>query len=286
MPPTFFQSHWFKLICALALVALAWGAYQLRLRHITQRMRTRFEGRISERERIARELHDTLLQGVQGLVLHFQAAAKRVATGQPAQAMIEEALLRADTVLAESRERVHELRRPTGQEDLAEAWVAIAAEFAALAHADFTITVEGTGRRLRPMVYEEVQRIGEEALRNAYQHSQAQNISVTLTYQRHNLFLLVRDDGEGVPADVASAGERKGHYGLVGMRERARRIGGTLSIVSCAGRGTELSLSMPARAAYAEQSSRWWLPAPAVTEWEHWDADKRRRESDPHPDGG
>jgi len=268
LPPTFLQSPWFKLMGALVLVALVWAAYQLRIRQITARLRTRFEGRISERERIARELHDTLLQGVQGLVLHFQAAAKRLASGRPAQATIEEALLRADAVLTESRERVHELRRTTGHGNLADSWVAIATEFASLSPSEFEITVEGGRRRLHPMVFEELQRIGEEALRNAFQHAHAQKIDVTLSYRGRDLLLLVRDDGAGLPSDVLSTGERKGHYGLTGMRERARRIGGTLSIVSRAGVGTELSLSVPARAAYADRSARWWMPAATRAEWE------------------
>ena len=268
LPPTFFQSIWFKLMVALMLAALAWGFYLLRVRHITAQLRTRLEGRISERERIARELHDTLLQGVQGLALHFQAVQRRITTGQPTEALIEETLARADAVLAESRERVHELRRVASQEDLAEAWVAIASEFSAAGGAKFEMTIEGTRRRLHPMVFEELQRIGEEALRNAFRHAGAQAISLTLSYRRRSLLLLVRDDGAGLPIDVVSAGDRKGHYGLIGMRERARRIGGTLSIASRAGFGMELSLSIPARAAYADRKAHWWMPAATAADWE------------------
>ncbi len=256
IPPTFLQSAWFRLLCALAVIALLWLAYSLRVQRVRAQARAGMEVRLAERERIARELHDTLLQGFHGLVLHFQAVASRLPKGRPARALIDDALLRADAVLAQSRDRVAELRTSAGSENLAEAWMAAAAEFGAGATIAFDVTVEGTPRPLHPLVHEELLRIGEEAVRNAFRHAEASRIGVLLSYNRLHLRLLVRDNGVGLPAASVPAGPRPGHFGLAGMRARARQIGGVLRIVSRPGAGTELLLSIPGRAAYARHNRR------------------------------
>ncbi len=261
IPPTFLQSKWFQLICILAGLTVLWLVYTLRVQRVRMQVQAGMEVRLAERERIARELHDTLLQGFHGLVLHFHAAASQIPVGRPARKSIDDALLRADVVLAQSRDRVYELRTSAGSENLSEAWMAAAADFGLGSTISFDVTVEGTPRVLHPLVHEELQRIGEEAIRNAYRHSAASSIGVLLSYNRRNLRLLIRDNGSGLPADVVAAGGRPGHFGLAGMRERARRIGGTLKIVSRPGGGTELLLSIPGRAAYAEQNRRWKVPS-------------------------
>ncbi len=245
IPPTFLQSGWFKLVCAFAILALLWLVYSLRVHRVRTQIQAGMEVRLAERERIARELHDTLLQGFQGLELHFQAAANRIPKGRPARKAIDDALHRADAVLAEGRDRVRELRTQANSGDLAEALVAVAAELGTGGSIAFNLTVEGATRALHPLAREELQRIGEEAIRNAFHHSGANTIEAMLSYRRRQLRLLIRDNGRGLPALVASAGERPGHYGLTGMRERALRIGGVLTIVSRQGEGVEVLLSIP-----------------------------------------
>lgn len=257
IPPTFLQSIWFQLICVGLLGGLLWLAYRLRMQQVAARIRSELEVRLAERERIARELHDTLLQGFQGLVLRFQAVAERIPPRQPLRKTIDEALNRADAVLVEGRDRVRELRHAALSGDLAQALIEAAGDLAADHPARFDLTIEGRPRDLHPMVREEAQRIGEEAIRNAFQHSRARAIEAVLTYRPGRLVLAVRDNGVGLPGDVAATGERAGHFGLTGMRERAESVGGALSVVSRQGAGTEVLLSIPARSAYAPRASGW-----------------------------
>ena len=258
IPPTFLQSGWFKLLCLIGVGVLLWLAYSVRLRQVTARVRAGLEVRLAERERIARELHDTLLQGFQGLVLRFQAVANRIPPDQPLRPLMDEALDRAEAVLIEGRDRVRELRATSG--DLTQTLLDTAHELADTWPVRFDLTIEGTPRTLHPMVRDEVQHIGEEALRNAFQHAKASTIEAVITYLAGELRFDLRDDGIGLPADIASSGEREGHFGLIGMRERATRIGGTLTVSSRKGAGTEILLSIPGAAAYAERRGRRWLP--------------------------
>ncbi|MDP9421368.1 MAG: histidine kinase [Pseudomonadota bacterium] len=251
IPPTFVQSIWFKLLALLSLGLLAWGAWTFRLRQVTAQLQNRFDVRIAERERIARELHDTLLQGFQGLVLRFQSVANRIPDGG-LRASIDDALDRADAVLVEGRARVRELRTGTGDRDLAQALLDSAADAVEGDAPRVQLTVEGSPRPLHPIVREEAQRIGEEAIRNAVQHARAEEIELLLTYGRRELQMIVRDDGIGMPETVLSNGRRAGRYGLIGMRERAEHIGGRLAVISREDRGTEVALTLPAQAAYAD----------------------------------
>ena len=260
IPPTFVQSIWFRLLVAVAVIAALWWAYSLRLRVVTDRLNATMAIRLGERERIARELHDTLLQTFQGLVLQFQAAANRIPAGGPARQAIDQALRRADIALAEGRDRVRDLRVHAADGDLAHGWTAVAAELNLDRPVRFELVVEGRPRALHPLVHEELQRLGEEALRNAFQHARATTIDATLTYRVDRLQLVIRDDGVGLPHDVAATGERPGHYGLTGMRERARRIGGTLTIASREGAGTEISFSVAGKVAYLAEARHWWVP--------------------------
>lgn len=248
--PTFLQSWTFKLLCAVLILILGFAAYALRLRQVTRRLLRSFEDRVAERERIARDLHDTLLQSFHGLILHFQVAADGMPRKQRADGAIDQALQRADTVLAESRDRVYELRVDFGRGDLVKTLSATAEALAITSDAVFSVTVEGTPRALHPVVSDEVGLIGEEAIRNAFRHAGATKIEAVISYDRRGLQLLVRDNGGGLPADVVDAGERPGHFGLTGMTERASRIDGVLKIASVPGGGTEVILNLPARAAY------------------------------------
>jgi signal transduction histidine kinase/ligand-binding sensor domain-containing protein len=250
LPPTFLQSIWFKLIVVAALMSLVWALYSLRVRQVSAALEARFLVRTAERERIARELHDTLLQGFQALMLRFQAVSNKLPKDHPLHQDLEQALDRADTVLAEGRSRVRDLRSQAAKGDLAEAIVDIASDFDGLAP-PIDIVIEGSSSPTTPLVGEEVLRIAQEAIRNAVSHAQATRISVVLTFSPRHLALVVSDDGIGLPAEVREAGERAGHYGLQGMRERAERIGGRLTIETKPKGGTKVSVQAPAGAAYA-----------------------------------
>ncbi|MBB4099961.1 triple tyrosine motif-containing protein [Sphingomonas kyeonggiensis] len=254
--PTFLQSVWFKLLLALVLALLAWGAYALRLRQETARIQGRFDARIAERERIARELHDTLLQGFQGLMLRFQSVANVLPAGGEARAKLDDALERADATLVEGRERVRELRAPMSAVDLPQAIADAAAESIPEGGPRFQVMVEGRARELRADACEEALSVATEALRNAARHSGAALVEALVGYQRSGLTVIVLDDGKGIDPALVNSGSREGHYGLVGMRERAERISGRLVVRSRDGAGVEVSLFIPAARAYADHAPR------------------------------
>lgn len=250
--PRFTQTWWFVALCAIAVSALVYAAYLLRLRRISQRMRMRFEERHRERERIARELHDTLLQSFQGLLLRFQAVANLLPGHDPVRAALEQAMDSGEEAIVEGRERVSSLRLADAsvQEALPEAFARIGHELTQLHPAEFGVTVEGRLPPLEAMVRDEIYWIGREALCNAFQHADAGRIEVEISSSGGNAIFRFRDDGCGIGEDAQDQGTRAGHWGLSGMRERASGIGAKLRIWSRPGKGTEVEL-MIARGANA-----------------------------------
>ncbi len=259
----FYRHPLFLAGAGLLLLAALQTVYRTTARRAAERVRDRLHERHRERERIARELHDTLLQGVQGLVLRFQAAADVLPPGAPSRAQLEQALARADQVLVEGRDRVRALRAgPLDTGELHEALAAAGEELAAQWTCGFAFTVGGTVRRLQPAILDEVYRIGHEALRNAFAHARAAQVTVDVTYRRAAFVLTVADDGCGIDPSWLEEHGRPDHWGLLGMRERAERIGARLDIGSGAGReggrGTRVVLTLPARIAYRRRP--FWRP--------------------------
>lgn len=254
IPPAFHQTRWFAALCALALAAALWGLHRMRVRQVAARVRGRLDAQLHERERIARELHDTLLQGFHALMLRFQAATDRIPKEAPARPLMEAALDRADAVLIEGRQRVLALRLDDSQ-PLCAALTEAGEALCVYGSAGFCLTQDGTERPLREDAHDMFLRVGHEALANAFRHARASRIEVLLAYEDKQLRLRVADDGGGIAADVLSAGARPGHWGLTGMRERARQLGATLTIGPGAGGGTEVSLTLPAERAYADMPS-------------------------------
>jgi signal transduction histidine kinase len=168
---------------------------------------------------------------------------------------IDDALDRADAVLVEGRARVRDLRTETANGDLARALVDAASGIVDGGTLPFQLTVEGRRRPVHALVGQEIVRVAEEAIRNAAMHARATRLDALLVYGRRELQLAVSDDGTGIPGSVLQAGSPEGHYGLVGMRERAERIGGRLTVSSREGAGTEVTLTVPARAAYSARRS-------------------------------
>ncbi len=257
--PTFFHTVWFLLLCVLAASALLWLIFDLRLRQLQARLAER----LAERERIARELHDTLLQGLGGLILLFQTATERIPQNDPARQMLDEALRQSDELLEQGRERVLGLGISSAEpNDLPRAFAGVGLELKQEHPADFSVVVNGDPRELHPMVRDEVYRIGREAIANSFHHAKAGRCETEINYDRTQLRICFRDDGCGVDATVIEAGPRSELWGLPGMYERARKIGAQLEVWTRPGVGTEVELRVPASTAYRSGNnvSRWeWL---------------------------
>jgi signal transduction histidine kinase len=267
--PAFYQTRWFYALCTLLCLTVLVTLHRLRTRQVVTRIRARLEERLSERERIARELHDTLLQGVQGLILRFQVAANRIPREHGARELLEHSIDRAEELLAQSRDRVGDLRDPLRSAvSLPEALAAEGEHLASVGAGQFKLTVEGTARELHPIVREEALFIAREALGNAFRHSGAEHIEADVSYGDANLRVRVRDDGRGIDPQVLRTGSAGNHFGLMGMRERTEKIRSQLLIWSKNAAGTEIEIRVPAKLAYRdrgrEQRPVWWRRAAAA----------------------
>jgi signal transduction histidine kinase/ligand-binding sensor domain-containing protein len=249
--PAFYETSWFRAICLIFICAVIWLLISLRLRYVSARIRERSEERANERVQIARDLHDTLLQGIQGLMLRFHFAAQKVPEGAEVRDMLNVALNTADRILQEGRERVKHLRDSNlSSVDLMDALAMVGKELNWTNAAVLTVETEGELCTLVPEVKEEFFCIGREALTNAFRHAHASRINLTLVYGQTELRLTCRDDGCGMDAKILHEG-LSGHWGLLGMRERAVKIGAALEARSVQGKGTEIAVTVPARRAYA-----------------------------------
>jgi signal transduction histidine kinase/ligand-binding sensor domain-containing protein len=252
--PAFYQTWWFMALCVLAVLALAALLLRLRMLQMAMRLRLRLDERHAERERIARDLHDTLLQAVQGLILRFHSVSNLLAQDHPAQQAMHGALDRAEAVLIEGRDRVQGLRQNFEDNGGFEnALRCIGEERAAELGIGFAYRLDGVASKLDALIAEELYWIGREALSNAFQHAAARNVELAIAYSgggsRGRLRMSVSDDGRGIDAAILDCGGRAGHFGLRGMRERAERIHAVLDISSAAGSGTQLivDLKIPRR---------------------------------------
>jgi signal transduction histidine kinase len=266
LPPTFLQSWTFKLLCGAAAALALWFLYALRMRQVAERVSARLEARRSERERIARELHDTLLQGLQGLILRFHSIARRIPDTEPARPLMEQALNEADGILIESRDHVRELRSHEAVANFTQVFGDAAAKANLEPRTRLEVVTHGPARELHPIVRDEITRIAEQAIQNVAQHAGADNLEISVAYERSRLLLTIIDDGVGIAPEILRRGGREGHFGLVGLRERAHRIHGALTLTSAPGEGVRLTLSVPAGVAYAAAAER----APRGFRWPKW----------------
>jgi signal transduction histidine kinase len=246
------------IVASVAFLVTAWviTAMVSRVRKMTEAHLTLgFEERLAERTRIARELHDTLLQSFQGVMFHFQAVSDLLPPGKAKEAF-DTALDRADQAIIEGRDAIQNLRDSTIiTNELAQAMATMGEELSEGGGANLRVSIEGTVRELHPILRDDIYRIAREALRNAFRHAQASKIEAEITYDDRFFQLRIRDDGKGIDPGLLSTG-RDGHWGLTGMRERAQQIGGKLEIWSEAGAGTELELRIPGSVAYGISASR------------------------------
>jgi signal transduction histidine kinase/ligand-binding sensor domain-containing protein len=274
--PAFHQTAWFRLLALALLLALAWSAFQLWMRLRIRRERRQFEAtleaRVAERTRIARDLHDTLLQRFNGVLLQFQAACNLLPDRpRESRQVLSVAIDQVAEAITEGRDTVQGLRSAaSAANDLAQALREFAATLArecgraASAH----VEVQGAPRMLDPGVRDEAFFIAGEALRNAFHHAGAAQVDVEIRHDPRQLRVRVRDDGQGIDPAILQAG-KEGHFGLSGMRERAELLGGRLTVRSGAGAGTEVELSVPAARAYSPfPQARSWFPfkSPATRE--------------------
>jgi len=248
--PTLYQTWWLRtaaMVTALALIV--WGIRR-RMQVVAVNIQARLVERLDERERIARDLHDTLLQGLVSASLQLEVADRQIAADATAKPLVQRISQQLRQLIDESRHTVRQLRlRRSQEEDLERALTQISSDLAAPKKVKYSVVVEGTPRSLRPLVREEIYRIGGEALANVFRHADAAAVETVLEYGRDHFRLLVRDDGKGIDPEVLTAG-REGHFGLSGMRELARRIGAQLKIRTAAGAGTEIDLIVPSGAAF------------------------------------
>jgi signal transduction histidine kinase len=249
--PAVYQTTWFRALSVLALLSCIWLFITARIRKATQVIQSRLAERIRERERIARELHDTLLQGFHGLMLRFQVAAKLTPDAQPAHPILNDALDRADVLMTESRERIRNLRYEAENViPLPEAFASLGDELNNIAPLHFKVTVAGTSREIVPLIRDEVYFIGREALVNAFTHSHGSTVELDIDFEESDLRVRVRDDGRGLSDKVLRSKGSEGHWGLSGMHERAENIGSRLNIWNRVGSGCEVELKVPGNLAY------------------------------------
>jgi ligand-binding sensor domain-containing protein/signal transduction histidine kinase len=254
--PPWWNAWWFRIVYGALFVLSMAGLYQLRVRQISSRLTLRMEERLGERTRIARDLHDTLLQGLVSASLQLEVADRQIASDATAKPLVQRISQLLRQLIDESRHRVRGLRlRRSEEENLERALTQISNDLAAPRKVKYQVVVEGTPRSLRPFVREEIYRIGAEALANAFRHADASAVETVLEYGRDHFRLLVRDDGKGIDPEVLRAG-REGHFGLSGLRERAAKIAAQLKVRTAAGAGTEIDLLVPAVAAFEQPAPR------------------------------
>jgi signal transduction histidine kinase len=263
--PAYYQTRWFEGLIGASACVLLWAGYRVRVLQVTRDFQRRLDERVNERTRIARELHDTLLQSFHGLLLRFQTASYLLPERPTdAKERLDGAIEQAAKAITEGRDAVQGLRTSTiERNDLALAIRALGDELASDAstgppHA-FRVAVEGGSRDLHPIVRDDIYKIAGEALRNAFRHAQAGQIEVEIRYDDEQFRLRVRDDGRGIDQEVLARQGVEGHFGLRGMPERAALLGGTVTVWSEAGTGTEVELLLPGRTIYAASAPRsWW----------------------------
>jgi signal transduction histidine kinase/ligand-binding sensor domain-containing protein len=259
LAPAYYQTWWFTALCGLVAVLILRWLIRLRIRSITHEMQSRLAERLAERERIARDLHDTLLQSFQGLMMKLYTLTYVLDRPAAAREKLEGLLEEGRQAIDEGRDAVRGMRSSTvTQNDLAHALAMVGERLAAEQNAqnpvDFRVTVEGKPRDMHPILRDEVYRVASEATRNAFRHSGATRIAVEICYDHRQLLVRIEDNGKGINPKVLDCGGREGHYGLTGMRERAKLAGGKLTVRSRLDSGTEIELTIPASLVYAKKS--------------------------------
>ena len=261
--PAYYQTTWFRAASVVVFFISLWALYRYRLHQLAREFNARLDERVGERTRIARNLHDTLLQSFQGALIEFQAARNLFSKGrQEAIQALDTAMRSAQDAIVVGRDAIHDLRDIVAPQAHLEQLLETAGEELASSNVSagtrpaFQVTVEGPAQALSPILQDEVYQIGREVLRNAFRHASASRIEAEIRYSEHVLRLRIRDDGKGIDQNVLENGMLPGHWGLPGIRERAKRIGARVVFWSEAGAGTEVELAVPSGIAYAKSTAR------------------------------
>ena len=256
--PSFWQTWWFLVLCTFVFLSILWALYVVRLRKVTANLRLRHQERLSEREDIARDLHDTFFQAVQSLFLRLHTATYQLAQWDPARQTLEGLLDDSDRVMREGREMFLDIpTQVVEKRELAELLAGYCAEFSAANPIEYRVEVDGQARELDPMVSIELSKIGREALSNAFRHAEASAIEVEVSYETARLRLRVRDNGKGFDPALLQMNSGRGHLGLQNMRKRAETIKATFSLWSRPGTGTELEVIILGKHAYVGKARAW-----------------------------
>ena len=254
--PAFYQTQSFLLLCALVLIILIWGAYRLRVWQVTTQLRERFEERLKERTRIAQDLHDSLIQDVMGISLQIEVTDELLPPDFAAKPSLARAVSLCKSALDAGRRALNDLRTASlSAADLVKSFSLLAKEFTRDAGTEMDVIVEGRERPLNAVTGNDVLQVGRQAITNALQHADARKIHVLLSYGEKDLRIRVQDNGSGINEETPNL-RRPGHYGMAGMQERAERLGGSISIRSRVGEGTEVDLTVPAHLLYQDNVRR------------------------------
>ena len=262
--PAYWQTNWFRALCTISALVLLWVAYQWRLRQLQHQFELTLEARVDERTRVARDLHDTLLQSFHGVLLRLQTVSQLMRERPiEAQEKLDSTIDEVAEAITEGRDAVQGLREAASEEnDLALSISTLGEELATNSTVErptLRVAVEGAACNLHPIVRDEIYRIAAESLRNAFQHAHARQVEVEIRYDDEQFRLRVRDDGKGIDPSILSGQSNRGHYGLPGMRERATLIGGKLTVWSEVNAGTEVELWVPASSACTGGKRASWL---------------------------
>jgi signal transduction histidine kinase len=255
IPPTFTQTGAFLALFAFAFVAFVGFLSWIRVRQVSRVVRERHEARLAERDRIARDLHDTLLQSTEGLILKVYTAAQQLPPGDPTRALLTRSVDQAEELAVEGRQKLLGLRQHSqSRVELSQALAAFGLELSADTTTTFSAVKEGRVRGLAAATWDEVFSIAREAINNAFRHAMADHVEAVVTYGS-TLMLRIRDDGSGMPKEVSLLSGKPSHFGLSAMRERAEQINAKLVIDTGADRGTTVSLAVPSSIAYLRRST-------------------------------
>ena len=249
--PAWYQTVTFDVLASLVLLGLLALVYRLRVRYIAERLLERHRTRLAERDRIARELHDTLLQSTEGLILKVHSAVNQLSPDHPQRTLLGAALDCASELAYEGRERIQGLRevaRPRAE--IGHVLEKAARELVRGTAMRFEFKLEGRVRELRPYIWEELYRLAYEALWNSYRHAHASLITLAVAYGDRELIILIGDDGCGIARGLLQCAAPGGHFGLAGMRERARGMNARLHIESGAGGGTRVEIRITSQLSY------------------------------------
>lgn len=243
--PHFYQTYWFYLCLLVSAALLTYEAYRWRVRSRVRSLESRFTAVLAERNRIAREIHDTLAQGFVAVSVQLEVVSRLLgASSDAAREHLEQARILTRDCLTEARSSIWNLRsQSSGGDDLATALTNAAERITANTSVKARIQVSGTYRLLDPRVESELVRIGQEAMTNVVRHAHAAHVDVMLLFQEKLLRMTIEDDGCGFEGDPASYSQ-DGHFGLTGMRERAEQIGARFSVTSAEGKGTEVKVEL------------------------------------------